>query len=64
MRSPYGYCCLGVLEILEEDPFGAIDGNTGDTGTTSTLVRMNDDEKKSFLEIADWIVENVKVSHG
>lgn len=54
--SPTKPCCLGVLSIVAtgqlkcmafEELLGGID--------RGVLIRMNDEEKKSFPEIADYI---------
>ena len=56
------YCCLGVLcksadvrwsYYILKDEVGVSDK------VQSTLMALNDEEKKSFTEIADWIEENL-----
>lgn len=59
------YCCLGVLA----DVAGVLKGNEGLAGFVEThpitssqefkFWRMNDTEKKSFAEIADYIEANL-----
>ncbi len=71
-RSSNQYCCLGVLGDLHDlvDGKGRLrnpkDHNYCflprallDGVAQSYLVDMNDQEGKSFAEIADWIEENV-----
>lgn len=61
------YCCLGVLTeqlhgegIWDEVPCGRTYWAIDDTDLDS-LVHMNDSERKTFAEIADWIEENIDV---
>lgn len=57
------HCCLGVLDVIVK----AKEPNTRNGPLLKafykidwgTFIRMNDDEGKSFNEIADWIEENV-----
>lgn len=61
------YCCLGVLCKISNIPFikdNLLEGNRWDdlglTGKDKTiLITMNDDQDKSFNEIADWIQEHM-----
>lgn len=67
LRSGGKYCCLGVLCAvagLEISTDGEnVDGGYGpitELGVrTDTLWWMNDQEKKSFTEIADYIEKNL-----
>lgn len=62
------HCCLGVLMEIEfggfppvRDPYTAIGDLVRDTipAPVSTLIEMNDDERKSFKQIADYIEANL-----
>ena len=68
--TDYAYCCLGVLcDIVDPKAWhGSAHGECVGSLTRETqaalgisfvhealLIGMNDDEKKSFREIADWI---------
>ena len=62
------HCCLGVLadikgwevrqsqSVLRPIQLEAVGLNPENQGN---LIRMNDDEDKDFVEIADWIEENL-----
>jgi hypothetical protein len=55
------YCCLGVLCIVAKKE---LDGETypwldKETGDYSRFVTMNDEEGKSFGQIADYIEANL-----
>lgn len=59
------YCCLGVLCKIQEmgtvdskDNYRPLEAALG-LDTMMTLVDMNDVDKKSFAEIADYIEENL-----
>lgn len=64
LENGKSFCCIGVL--------GVLDGAKGYLDTHDVVVRcnlheykdqlikMNDDEDKDFVEIADWIEQNVK----
>lgn len=66
-------CCLGVLAILQHkmtnhDPYEAVakligcgggGGNPRWRAPIKALIDMNDTEKKSFTQIADWIEANL-----
>lgn len=69
------FCCLGVLIDVMGEEWYVVAGNYRCDGLTtslsdrlldvteltseSTLMKMNDDKRKSFDEIADWIDENL-----
>ncbi len=68
LKSPDGYCCLGVLAEISGmfnskfDGFDAVDGCTTllppevmPRSIQGRLAQMNDDESLSFAEIADYI---------
>lgn len=68
VQAPDAFCCIGVGAVCNgmnvEDMritnhasafIGLDDKNNWET----TLIRMNDKEKKSFAEIADWIEANI-----
>jgi hypothetical protein len=71
LKSPDGYCCLGVLasrlgtlsEKEDEEhvvPRKNVLGSMGSVGTVEVVcITMNDREKKDFNEIADWIENNL-----
>jgi hypothetical protein len=70
LTDGFGFCCIGVgyqvlgedcEEILEEsDPTEMAAGALGLSGDVERkLVRMNDDEKRSFAKIADYIEQNL-----
>jgi hypothetical protein len=55
------YCCLGVLCVVADKPLDAesyawLNSVTKDYGP---FVKMNDEDGKSFKEIADYIEENL-----
>ena len=66
------YCCLGVLNDLAGRVstsgyyLSNIDSNhiICDKNLQDILVIMNDDEKKSFSEIAEYIKKNTKIDKG
>lgn len=69
-EQPYLYCCLGVLcEVMNYHPnpseFEAYLPTTiageAEVGSQDeeTLVRLNDRERKTFSEIAEWIEANL-----
>ena len=67
------YCCLGVLATvcdkmgsdIRADSFALDEGKLEDLGIKdanmiqNTLIQMNDRDKKSFKEIAQWIKVNL-----
>lgn len=72
-KGEESFCCLGVLcEVVGVPRQGAGYSFKGfgyeniglpksilDHATQSKLVKLNDQEMKSFAEIADWIEENI-----
>lgn len=64
-RDDTGYCCLGVLleingEMSTNEPRAAAERLTGISGhPLQTLINMNDMEHLSFVQIADYIEENL-----
>lgn len=74
LHNDEGYCCLGVLQSVLAQELIELPADDGDsflkvepclelTGLTftdqKTLWRMNDDDEKSFDEIADYIEQNL-----
>lgn len=65
-----GYCCLGVFCLANGVEFNAFDGgwSVGPIRLMSALpqearielIKMNDDSRATFAEIADWIEANVE----
>lgn len=55
IQDAEGYCCLGVLcyAVSVEAYYELSDQ------TCITLINMNDEEGKTFHEIADWIEEHL-----
>lgn len=65
------FCCLGVLAIVNDpnvdlnenqgdlNPYSPIDGMIGGLSVRGNLVRMNDKERLTFPEIADWVEQNI-----
>lgn len=56
-----GLCCLGVLGKVSRHKRSIRGYDLVDGGTRDVCVWMNDEEKKSFIEIADWVEANVVV---
>ncbi len=69
-----GHCCLGVAAVLSGVPYNELVDSEGieaynklpeainngfDNPTAIHLIRMNDIEQNSFLEIADYIEQNL-----
>lgn len=66
------FCCLGVLQALHNDElkldFNGRKWSVPDTGILmrlrsedrKVLAHMNDHDKASFTEIADWIEVNIE----
>lgn len=58
------FCCIGVAGMIAGF-VGLMNTNECanflnlDDSYTNELVKMNDDDHKSFLEIADWIEANI-----
>jgi hypothetical protein len=57
-EKPTAFCCLGVAACLMGDGtpiYSDIREHFGISGEVeTTLIAMNDDEHRSFAEIADW----------
>jgi hypothetical protein len=65
------FCCLGVLAVVSDpnadlhenegefDPYKPLDEIIGDTKLRLRLVSLNDKQRKSFPEIADWIEKTI-----
>jgi hypothetical protein len=68
LRKRDGYCCLGVLCAAIAADYDPGNGflpmkfadEAGISGKVeSSLIEMNDTQRKTFPEIADWIEENL-----
>lgn len=68
LQTPNGYCCLGVLAneagmLIDERCEGSLHSTRDtfqvDADASALLMAMNDQQDKSFDEIADWIEENL-----
>lgn len=54
-------CCLGVLwhVVYRPNNINKLWQDSFDPLIKTTLIKMNDDEEKSFIEIASWIETNI-----
>lgn len=69
LQDSGAYCCLGVMLVVGKKAstlrladYGQIDVILGSEETRTKLTAMNDQEKLSFPEIADWIEANIPAS--
>lgn len=57
------YCCLGVLDRIDQGSkvreWGASETKAGPSEQVKELIYLNDNEKKTFKEIADHIEKNL-----
>jgi hypothetical protein len=56
------FCCLGVLynHVATNDEYYSMFGDQKQRDETMMeIIRLNDFDKKSFPEIADWIDKNL-----
>ena len=64
--EPTAFCCIGVGALCNGMPLNdmqitgqAVEHIGLSSWILNDLIRMNDREKKSFAEIADWIEANI-----
>ncbi len=60
LYSHNAYCALGLLQRVCKKGDNYFPQSWENIREFTTIVTMNDDEHKSFKQIADWVEKNVK----